>query len=272
MEGDPDILLLGCGNMGGALASGFLRGSPDARLLVVEPDSAKAWAMLPAEARVKVVAEVAGVADAQPGMTVLAVKPQSMAEVLSQLAPLPAAEGLVVSIAAGVATGTIRAALPRARVVRAMPNTPASVGEGATGLWGGPEVTEADRRRVDALFGAVGMARWVAAEGAVDAVTALSGSGPAYVFAVCEAMARAGAALGLAPDAAAELARATVIGAAAMLKRDATDPAALKQAVRSPGGTTDAALKVFEHDDALAGLFDRAIRAAFDRAEVLRGG
>lgn len=264
---EPDLLLIGCGNMGGALAAGYTRRSPQARLLVVDPDTAKAHAAVPGAT---VVATLAEVGEARPAMTVLAVKPQSMAAMLPMLAPLPAASGLVVSIAAGTSTGSIRAVLPGARVVRAMPNTPAAVGRGATGLWGGAEVTAGDRALCEALFAAVGLASWVSDEAAIDAVTALSGSGPAYVFAVCEAMAQAGAALGLPPDTAAGLARATLIGAAAMLEHDATDPAQLKANVRSPQGTTDAALKVFEAGGALHGLFGRAIRAAFDRAVALQ--
>lgn len=266
----PDVIILGCGNMGGALAAGYHARVCEGRLLVVDRNVDRVRATLPPGQRVRVVATIAEIGQVRPGMTVLAIKPQAMAAVLPLVAPLPAARGLVVSVAAGIDTTSIRGALPAARIVRAMPNTPASVGAGATGLWAGEGVTEQDKLRCESLFCAVGLARWVEREDDIDAVTALSGSGPAYLFAVAEALAQAGADAGLGKALADELARATVIGAAAMLNGLLSGPGTLKAAVRSPGGTTDAALRVFEDGNALPLLFSRAVAAAHVRAKELR--
>lgn len=267
-----EIVFVGCGNMGGALAAGYGRRVASAHLVVVDPDARKARGMLPDDGRVTILPAIEAVGDLVPAATVLAVKPQSMGEVLPLVASLPAAAGLVVSIAAGTGVDTIRAALPRARIVRAMPNTPALLGAGVTGLWGGDEVTAEDRRVCEGLFGAVGEVHWVGAEREMDAVTALSGGGPAYVFAFTEALTDAAARLGLPPAQAAALARATVAGAAAMLAVPGADPTALKAAVRSPKGTTDAALRVFEAEGALQTLVATALDAAFRRAGELGRG
>lgn len=266
----PDVIIIGCGNMGGALAAGYHARVPNGRLLVVDRNVDRVRAALPTDQRTEIVATIAGSGQVRPGMTVLATKPQAMAAALPLLALLPAAQGLVVSVAAGISAAAIRGALPAARIVRAMPNTPASVGAGATGLWGSEGVTQQDRLRCEALFGVVGLARWVEREDDIDAVTALSGSGPAYLFAVVEALAQAGAEAGLEAVLANELARATVTGAAAMLERSSSGPTTLKAAVRSLGGTTDAALRVFEDGNALALLFGRAVAAAHARATELR--
>ena len=266
----PDILFIGCGNMGGALAAGYRARQPAGRLLVVDPNIEGVRAKLPG-GDVTIVPTIEQAGAVRPGMVVLAVKPQAMAEVLPQVAALPAADGLVVSIAAGTSATYIAGMLPRARIVRAMPNTPALVGAGITGLWASPTVTDADRERCEALFGAVGQARWVAQEPAIDAITAVSGSGPAYFFAFVEALGLAGAQAGLEPGLANELARATLIGAAAMLAGTTDAPGALKAAVRSPQGTTDAALRVFESGEALQRLVGQAVAAADRRARALSG-
>lgn len=265
----PDVVMIGCGNMGSSLAAGYHARVPDGQLLVVDRNVDRVRATLPSCGRVRVVRTIAEIGQVCPGMTLLAIKPQAMAAVLPLVAALPAARGLVVSIAAGTSIASIRGTLPAARVVRAMPNTPASVGSGATGIWCGEDVTAQDRSRCEALFDAVGLTRWVSREEDLDAVTAVSGSGPAYLFAVVEALAQAGVDAGLEKLLADELARATVIGAAAMLKQSPAGPDTLKAAVRSQGGTTDAALRVFEGENALALLFCRAVAAAHARAKDL---
>lgn len=263
------LVFVGCGNMGGALITGYASRVPDASLFVVDTHVEKARSLLRDNDRIRIMEDVDGIGDAPVSATVLAVKPQSMPAVLPRLAPLPLASGLVISVAAGITTGTIRAALPRARIVRAMPNTPAMLGLGVTGLWCDVSVTAEDRAMCEVLFGAVGAVHWVDAEQAIDAVTAVSGSGPAYVFAVAEAMEAAARELGFEPALAHALVRDTIAGAAAILTVEGAKPAELKSNVRSPKGTTDAALRVFEDGDTLVALFVRAMQAARARAAEL---
>jgi pyrroline-5-carboxylate reductase len=162
-------------------------------------------------------------------------------------------------------------ALPGAALVRAMPNTPAAIGRGITVAVANAGVSDAQRALVDALLSAVGAVEWVADEALMDAVTALSGSGPAYVFLLAETMAQAGVAAGLPPALAATLARATVAGAGELLHRSPLDAATLRQNVTSPGGTTAAALDVLMAKDGLAPLMRRAIAAATARSRELAG-
>ena len=265
----PDVVLVGGGNMGGALASGYLARMPQAWVIIVDPNPEQVRTRLPDIRRVKVVPTIADLDAVRPSVTILAIKPQSMATVLPLLASCMAGQGLVISIAAGFTAGAIARELPMARIVRAMPNTPALVGLGVTGLWGDASVSTADRVICNAVFDAVGSTYWVDNETEIDAVTALSGSGPAYVFAFIEALAKAGRATGLTEILAAELARATLIGAASMLRDPASDPARLKAAVRSPGGTTDAALQIFEDGESLSALVGGAVAAAYGRAREL---
>jgi pyrroline-5-carboxylate reductase len=267
---NPDILLIGCGNMGAALSAGSIAAAPGTRIVAIDPDVERARSLLPKGESVSVHASLDELEDDVPGLTILAVKPQMMASILPSLAPRAAARGLVVSIAAGVDVATLGAQLPEARIVRAMPNTPALVGAGFTALWGAAAVGEKDRRRCAALFDAVGVTHWLKTEAEIDAVTAVSGSGPAYFFAIIEALVNAGTSLGLPAPLADEMARHTMAGAAAMLRDPAARPADLKAAVRSPKGTTDAALRIFEEGDALGRLIGHAVSAAHARAVALR--
>jgi pyrroline-5-carboxylate reductase len=162
-------------------------------------------------------------------------------------------------------------ALPSAALVRAMPNTPAAIGRGITVAVANPRVNAAQRELVHALLAAVGAVEWVDDEAMLDAVTALSGSGPAYVFLLAEAMAQGGAAAGLPPALAATLARATVAGSGELLNRSPLDAATLRQNVTSPGGTTAAALEVLTAGDGLAALMTKAIAAATRRSRELAG-
>jgi pyrroline-5-carboxylate reductase len=180
-----------------------------------------------------------------------------------------AGKALMISIAAGTSIAALRGAWgAKARIIRAMPNTPGSIGQGITGLYAAKGVGAKDKTRADALLKALGQTVWVTSEELIDSVTALSGSGPAYVFHLVEAMTAAGIAAGLKAAEAEKLARATVAGAGALLAADKSPAAALRVAVTSPGGTTEAALKVLMPE--LTGLMTRAIAAAKKRAEELR--
>jgi pyrroline-5-carboxylate reductase len=265
---DGILLLAGAGNMGSALLAGWLDSGLDpARILVQEPAP---------QPRVKAELEARGVAlhaqiDAllePPSVLLVAVKPQVMDEVLPRLGRLVGPGTLVVSIAAGRRIEGLEAHLPQGTaVVRAMPNTPASVGRGITVAVGNAYVTAAQRATGDGLLRAVGEVAWVTEEGLMDAVTAVSGSGPAYVFHLAECLATAGVAAGLAPELAERLARWTVAGAGELLHRSDLDAATLRRNVTSPGGTTAAALGVL-----MAGLPDlmgRAVDAATRRSREL---
>jgi pyrroline-5-carboxylate reductase len=202
-------------------------------------------------------------------IVVLAIKPQQMSEALSTLRPPPAA--LIISIAAGVTTSRIERELGgRVRVIRAMPNTPALVGAGAAALAKGAHATDDDLATAEAILGAVGLTVRVDEE-MIDAVTALSGSGPAYIFLVAEAMIKAGVAAGLEEDLAKRLAIQTLYGASKLLMESQEEPESLRRKVTSPGGTTEAALKVMG-DRKLVEIFAEAIKAAARRSKELSGG
>jgi pyrroline-5-carboxylate reductase len=261
-----ESLLIGCGRMGGALLKGWRESGIADRPLVVDP-------ALPPLADVTVVASLSDLPDPLPGAVLLAVKPQMMGQALPPLAERLPEGALVVSIAAGKTIGYLAENLgPRARIVRAMPNTPAAIGRGITVCCAGPGVDQAGRDLADRLMRAVGDVAWVDDEALMHAVTALSGSGPAYVFLLIEAMAAAGVAAGLPPELSARLARATVEGAGELARVSPDDPAKLRQDVTSPRGTTEAALKVLLADDGLAHLMRHAVAAATARSEELARG
>lgn len=263
---DFDIALIGCGNMGAALMTGYLERLPDTRLLVVDPDVERARSRLPAARTSTFAPTVEALAGLTAALTVVAVKPQACTGLLQELTRTTSAEGLILSLAAGVPTAAFTEVLPTSRVVRCMPNTPAMVGAGVSVLWCGADVPQPERSLCQALLTCVGRVEWVLDERLVDAATAISGSGPAYVFAFVEALERAGTGIGLGANLANRLALLTLDGAAAMLRSQEAAPGSLKAAVRSPAGTTDAALKVFETDDALDVLLRRAVDAAHKRA------
>jgi pyrroline-5-carboxylate reductase len=263
------IVLVGAGKMGSAMLDGWLAlGLSPRNVAVLEPQPTPEVAALAARGlqlnpSAAAIGEVAAV--------VVAVKPQVAPEVTPSLAPFVGAATVVVSIMAGRTLAFLAGALPGAALVRAMPNTPAAIGRGITVAVANARVSDAQRALVDALLSAVGAVEWVADEGLMDAVTALSGSGPAYVFLLAETMAQAGAAAGLPPALAATLARATVAGAGELLHRSPLDAATLRQNVTSPGGTTAAALDVLMAKDGLAPLMRRAIAAATARSRELAG-
>ncbi len=213
------------------------------------------------------------VAPEAPDLLVLAVKPQMLEAAAPSLQRLGGAHTLVVSVIAGKTIADLAARFPEpGAFVRVMPNTPAAVGRGAAAGAANPAVTANQRGWTETLMRAVGVFEWVEDEALIDAVTALSGSGPAYAFALVEAMARAGEAVGLPADLAMRLARATVEGAGELMFRDAEVSAALlRENVTSPGGTTAAALAVLKAPDGLDALLVRAVQAARDRARELSG-
>lgn len=208
----------------------------------------------------------------QPDVILFAVKPQTLPDILGEYRRLTDAGALVVSIAAGRTTGFFKQHLgENVAVVRSMPNTPASIGEGITGVFAAANVTGVQRDMALTLLSPVGEVVWVAREELLDAVTAVSGSGPAYVFLMIEAMAAAGEELGLDRDTAMKLARQTVIGAGALAKAEPQNSARiLRESVTSPNGTTAAALNVLMQDaDGLKHLMQKALRAACNRAKEL---
>jgi pyrroline-5-carboxylate reductase len=247
------VALLGGGHMGEALAGGFLDAGHDpAALVVAEVDAERRRALEAAFAGVRIVPSPAwAVADADT--VVVAVKPGDVAGVLESAASSLGETALVLSIAAGVTIATLEAAVPGRPVVRAMPNTPALVRQGAAAIAGNPIATEADLDRAQQLLETVGTVVRVP-ERLLDAVTGLSGSGPAYLFLVAEALIEAGVLVGLPRPTARELAVQTMLGASTLLAQSGESPESLRAGVTSPNGTTAAGLKVLE---------DRGVRAAF---------
>lgn len=264
------VMLVGAGKMGIALASGWLdAGLPASNLVLVDPNPGEAAKQLAADFELVIHAEAAGLV---PNVLVLAVKPQIIGPVMEGLGPVVGPQTLVLSIAAGISIARLSEGLETGRVVRTMPNTPAQIGKGMTGAVAGPEIGAEDRETVDALLAAAGQVAWFDREGDLDAVTAVSGSGPAYVFNLVEALAAAGVAQGLSEQVAMQLARQTVIGSAALLEADASPAGVLRQNVTSPNGTTAAALDVLMGPDGLTPLMKRAVDAARRRSEELGRG
>jgi pyrroline-5-carboxylate reductase len=267
---DGALLLAGAGNMGYALLAGWLEsGLAPERIVVQEPAPQPRIAAELGARGVAVHAEVAALPE-PPAVMLIAVKPQVMDEVLPPLARLLGPRSVVISIAAGRRIAGLAAHLsPGTAIVRAMPNTPASVGRGITVAVGNAHVTAGQRRACDDLLRAVGEVAWVDDEGLMDAVTAVSGSGPAYVFHLAECLAEAGIAAGLAPELARRLARATVAGSGELLHRSGLDAAQLRRNVTSPGGTTAAALEVLMAPNGLADIMRNAVAAATRRSREL---
>ena len=258
------LVLLGCGKMGTALLTGWLAaGVPAGSVWVIEPNPSD-WL------RASGVHLNEGVPDA-PAVALLAVKPQMMGAALPALQALGGGGTLFVSIAAGTTIASFEAALgANTPIIRTMPNTPAMVGRGITAICGNAHATPADLALARALMAAVGQVVNLDGEHQIDAVTAVSGSGPAYVFHLIEAMAAAGVAQGLTPETAMRLARATVCGAGELAYRAPETAAQLRINVTSPGGTTAAALAVLmDPETGFAPLLRRAINAAADRGREL---
>ena len=263
------LLLAGCGKMGGAMLDGWLKAGIASSVAVVEPSG------LPESLRGNPAVFLADSPDALPAafvpdVVVLAVKPQVMDSVLPAYRALVRPGTVFLSVAAGKTIASFEGALGAgAAIVRSMPNTPAAIGRGMTVAVGNPVVTAAQKTLCDSLLRAVGDVAWVEDESLLDPVTAVSGSGPAYVFLMVEAMAKAGEAAGLPAELAMRLARATVAGAGELLHQSPTAAADLRKAVTSPNGTTQAALDVLMAGDGMQPLFDRAVAAAARRSREL---
>lgn len=262
------LLLVGCGKMGSALLQGWLNaGLEAAQFFVQEPNPDAALADLGVHLNV----DTGALQEAAPSVIILAIKPQLAVDVLPSIALLAAPETLVISLMAGVSINTMSDLLGgEAAFVRTMPNTPAAIGAGMTALYASSDTQDDQKAAAEALLAAVGQTVWLDTEKALDAVTAISGSGPAYLFHMVEALAAAGVNLGLPQDMAAQLAMQTIIGSASMLREDEADPRQLRVNVTSPGGTTEAALDVLMGDSGgLVDLMRRATQAAAARAGEL---
>ncbi len=262
------LVLVGCGKMGSALLRGWITGGAAARFFVVEPAGASAgfesavgvsWHQTPEE--------LAG--EPAPSAVVFAVKPQVIDAVLPGYRRWAGRDTLFVSIVAGKTIAGITCHLGPAALVRTMPNTPAAIGRGITVACANARVTQTQRELCDKLLAAAGESAWVEDEALLDAVTAVSGSGPAYVFLLIEALAQAAEAVGLPPALALRLARATVAGSGELARLSDDSPAQLRENVTSPGGTTRAALDVLMATDGLVALIGRAVAAAAARSREL---
>ena len=272
----PALVLVGCGKMGGALLAGWLaagRAGSSAAVVVVEPSEASTTSFR-GRPGVTIVADAAALpAGIAPAVVIFAVKPQIMETIVPPYRRLVRPETVFLSIAAGRTLGFLAAHLgAEVAAVRAMPNTPAAVGRGISVACANRAVTAAQRATCDALLSAVGEVAWVDDEGLIDPVTAVSGSGPAYVFLLAECLEEAGVAAGLPPDLARRLARATVAGSGELLQRSTEAADQLRRNVTSPKGTTAAALDILmSKEGGLQPLLTRAVAAAAKRSRELAG-
>ncbi|MBA2126941.1 pyrroline-5-carboxylate reductase [Hyphomicrobium methylovorum] len=268
---DGPVVLAGAGKMGGALLSGWLAGGlKPSDILIQEPNISGEAAALAAAHGLTVVSELPSL-DRVPAAIVVAVKPQVLDAVFPPLARLAGVDTVIMSIAAGKSIASFERHLPSgAAVVRAMPNTPAAIGRGISGAVANANTSASQRAVCQSLLAAVGDVVWLDQEALIDAVTAVSGSGPAYVFALVEAMTSAGVDAGLDQETAQRLARATVSGAGELLARSKDDAATLRQNVTSPGGTTAAGLAVLMREGSgLKELVSETVLAAQKRGREL---
>jgi pyrroline-5-carboxylate reductase len=262
------LLLVGAGKMGQAMLDGWLtRGLHPKKLMVIEPQPGKSVKAL---ARRGLKLNLKG-KTSEAAAIVIAVKPQSAPDVVPPLGVYVGKNTLVLSIMAGRTIGFLESTLPPAAIVRAMPNTPAAIGRGITVACPNGKVSARQRKLATDLLAAIGKVAWTSDEGVMNAVTAVSGSGPAYVFLLAEAMTKAGIAAGLPAKLAATLARETIAGSGELLHRSDIDAATLRQNVTSPGGTTAAALEVLMGPGGFDDLLTKAIAAATQRGRELAG-
>jgi pyrroline-5-carboxylate reductase len=262
------LVLVGCGKMGTAMLRGWVAAGVASRFLVVEPagmppglDSSAEIAWYPGAAALP--------GDSAPDAVVFAVKPQVVDAVVPDYRRWAHPTTVFLSIVAGKTLAGLARHLGATAIVRTMPNTPAAIGRGITVACANPLVTLEQRQLCDRLLAAIGESAWVEDEGLIDGVTAVSGSGPAYVFLMIEALAQAGEAEGMPPGLALQLARATVAGSGELARTSTESPAQLRENVTSPGGTTRAALEVLMAADGLKPLIKRAVAAAAARSREL---
>lgn len=259
------MLIFGCGNMGGAMLRGWIAGGIDpARFTVIDP----AVDDVPGGIRLL---RSATEAEGQFESVLLGIKPQMLTELAPAIAPLLAPHSTLISILAGTTSSTLSAHFTGAHILRLMPNLAASIGKSPLGLWSA-ESDPGFRSDIDHWLEPLGQPLWLDSEAQMDAVTALAGSGPAFVYRYIDALAAGGAALGLSPELSGKLALAMVEGAALLAAQSGEDPALLAKRVTSPGGTTAAGLGVLDKDEALAQLVQATLRAAAERgAELAKG-
>jgi pyrroline-5-carboxylate reductase len=261
------LLLIGCGNMGAALAEGWLaHGLPKSHLHIVEPQLGPRALALGANPHTAMPPDIA------PRVVLLAVKPQMIDAAMADVAPHVGAHTVVISIAAGTSLAQMARGLAgKGHHIRAMPNTPAAIGAGISALFAQASVPEADKALAQSLMQAAGKVVWLEAEEQMAAVTALSGSGPGYIFYLLECLTRAGEAQGLRADLAQTLALETLLGSAKLALQSSEDPAVLRRQVTSPNGTTQAGLDVLMSENGLGKLIHHTLDAAAKRARELAG-
>lgn len=264
------LVLIGAGKMGGAMLAGWLKTGLDGQqVTVVDPALAPEMQALCAGHGVSVLTEASDLST-KPRILLVAVKPQMMADVLPHLATCVGSDTIIVSIAAGTPIRQFEQIFGQtSAVVRVMPNTPAQVGRGISAVIANAHFPKEMRGTIDALLGSIGSVQWLDDEDQMDAVTAVSGSGPAYIFLLAEALTKAGIVAGLPEEMARRLAHETVSGAGELLRQSDQPAGTLRENVTSPGGTTAAALSVLMGDDGLSPLLEQAVKAAAQRSREL---
>ncbi|MDD2222383.1 MAG: pyrroline-5-carboxylate reductase [Pseudomonas sp.] len=265
--GNTQITFIGAGNMAGSLIGGLCKQGVKAEQICASDPGPAALEALQNSYAINTFSDN-GVAIQQADIIVLAVKPQVMRQVCEQLAPYITQQQLVISIAAGITCASLSRWLGVESIVRCMPNTPALIQQGVSGLYATQQVSAEQREQAQQLLSAVGLAVWLDTEQQIDAVTAVSGSGPAYFFLLIEAMTAAGIKLGLPADTAAQLAKYTAQGASTMACQSSLEAAQLRQQVTSPNGTTEAAIRSFQQGG-FTELVERAVRSAASRSAEL---
>lgn len=261
------IAFIGAGNMAASLIGGMRAQGVEAELIRASDPGAETRERITREHGIQAFADNAEAVEGAD-VVLLAVKPQMMKTVCESLKPSLKPDQLIVSIAAGITCASMKAWLGEQPIVRCMPNTPALLRQGVSGLYATDDVTSTQREQAEALLSAVGIALWVNEETHIDAVTAVSGSGPAYFFLLIEAMTAAGVKLGLSPEVSKQLAEQTALGAARMATESDVDAAELRRRVTSPAGTTEAAIKSFQ-TDGFEAIVEKALGAAAHRSAEL---
>ena len=263
------LVLAGCGKMGGAMLEGWLKaGANPKKIIVIDPDPPIEVMDVLVQHRIHLNPDLSSVTDAE--VIVVAVKPQVMEDVLPNLVVLKSSKPLILSVAAGKTIATFAKHFGTdAAIIRTIPNTPAAIGRGITAMSANANVSETQMNLANTLLSSTGEVVTVENESMIDLVTAVSGSGPAYVFYLTECLANAGEKIGLPADLAMQLARATVAGSGELMRQTGIDPATLRQNVTSPNGTTYAALQVLMADSGMKPLFEKAVKAAADRSKEL---
>lgn len=265
------LVLVGAGKMGAALLDGWLKAGLDpVKVTILDPHPSPEIERFAAERGIGLNPSHAEIG--VPEVLVLAIKPQALDEAAPSLAPLVGVNTLILSILAGKTLDNLSKRFPQAKaIIRAMPNLASSIGHGITGMVASTATSQTQRATATALLSTSGAVEWLSEEHLIDALTGVSGSGPAYVFYLVEALAEAGVAAGLPADMALRLARATITGAGALLDQSPLSASALRESVTSKGGTTAAALDILQGEQGISPIITRAVAAAKKRAAELSG-